>query len=63
MMNKKTFKMNTLGIFLIILLAAAAILAMYYFYSPHTPISDTINVPLDAPAPLVDTPADTHTPR
>ena len=47
----------------IIFIAILSVLAMHFFYSPHAPVADTINVPVDAPAPLVDNPADTHSPK
>jgi hypothetical protein len=58
-MNKKTVKMNTVGVVLIIIIAILAILAIYYLYSPPAPMSDTIHVPLQAPAPLNNNPPNT----
>ncbi len=59
-MDKVVLKRNLKGLVFIILVAIVSVLAMHFFYSPHAPVSDTINVPVDAPAPLVDNPEATH---
>ena len=63
MISKDVFKRNVKGMVFIIFIAILSVLAMHFFYSPHAPVADTINVPVDAPAPLVDNPADTHSPK